>query len=58
VPEGVGLAVGLLVIFALGGGSGAGGSGFLVELYPPLFNLAILAIGTLVGLSIMHLARR
>lgn len=56
VPEGVGLAIGLLVIFALGGGQAAPQSGFLGELYPVLFNLGVVAIGGIVGLAVIRLA--
>lgn len=50
VPQGVALGVGLIVFFAL--------DGMLGTQYITMTNLIIVAIGTIVGLSILHFVRR
>lgn len=50
VPSGAAIGIGLIIFFALGTSLG--------DLYQPLLNLAVLAIGVMVGLAILHFVRR
>jgi len=50
MPASAGIGVGLVVIVALGG--------MLGSYYPMLLNLAIIAIGAMLALALMHFVRR
>lgn len=50
MPQGAALGVGLIVFFAL--------DGMLGTNYVTMTNLIIVAIGTIVGLAILHFVRR
>ena len=49
LPAGAAMGIGLVIFFALGG--------FLGELYTVLLNLAVLTIGIMVGLALLHFVK-
>lgn len=50
MPMGATIAIGLVVLFAVGP--------LMADYYPIMVNLTMLAVGTLVGLTILHFVRR
>lgn len=50
MPAGASIGIGLVILFALGGFMGATGT--------MLMNLSVLAIGVMIGLTILHFIRR
>ena len=50
LPAGAAMGIGLVIFFAMGG--------FLGELYTVLLNLAVLTIGIMVALALLHFVRR
>ena len=50
MPAGAAMGIGLIIFFAMGA--------FLGDLYTVLLNLAVLTIGIMVGLALLHFVRR